>query len=44
MVRAIVGTMIEIGFGKMNLEEFEEIILPGTDAGQENLLRQRDYF
>jgi tRNA pseudouridine38-40 synthase len=26
MVRAIVGTMIEIGFGKMNLNEFEEII------------------
>jgi tRNA pseudouridine38-40 synthase len=27
MVRAIVGTMIEIGIGKMNLWEFEEIIL-----------------
>ncbi len=27
MVRAIVGTMVEIGFGKMNPEEFEEIIL-----------------
>ena len=27
MVRAIVGTMIEIGFGKMNQKEFEEIIL-----------------
>jgi len=27
MVRAIVGTMIEIGFGKMDLKEFEEIIL-----------------
>jgi tRNA pseudouridine38-40 synthase len=26
MVRAIVGTMIEIGFGKMNLKDFEEII------------------
>jgi tRNA pseudouridine38-40 synthase len=26
MVRAIVGTMIEIGFKKMNLKEFEEII------------------
>jgi tRNA pseudouridine38-40 synthase len=26
MVRAIVGTMVEIGFGKMNLKEFEEII------------------
>lgn len=26
MVRAIVGTMTEIGFGKMNLAEFEEII------------------
>jgi len=26
MVRAIVGTMTEIGFGKMNLKEFEEII------------------
>ncbi|MBA4321456.1 MAG: tRNA pseudouridine(38-40) synthase TruA, partial [Odoribacter sp.] len=26
MVRAIVGTMIEIGFAKMNLNEFEEII------------------
>lgn len=27
MVRAIVGTMVEIGFGKMNPNEFEEIIL-----------------
>jgi tRNA pseudouridine38-40 synthase len=27
MVRAIVGTMVEIGNGKMNLKEFEEIIL-----------------
>jgi len=27
MVRAIVGTMIEIGFGKMDLKEFEEIII-----------------
>lgn len=27
MVRAIVGTMIEIGSGKMDLKEFEEIIL-----------------
>jgi tRNA pseudouridine38-40 synthase len=27
MVRAIVGTMIEIGMGKMNLTEFEEVIL-----------------
>jgi tRNA pseudouridine38-40 synthase len=27
MVRAIVGTMVEIGFGKMNQKEFEEIIL-----------------
>jgi tRNA pseudouridine38-40 synthase len=27
MVRAIVGTMVEIGFGKMDLKEFEEIIL-----------------
>ena len=27
MVRAIVGTMVEIGFGKMNLNEFDEIIL-----------------
>ena len=27
MVRAIVGTVIEIGFGKMKLKEFEEIIL-----------------
>ncbi len=26
MVRAIVGTMIDIGYGKMNLKEFEEII------------------
>lgn len=26
MVRAIVGTMVEIGFGKRNLKEFEEII------------------
>jgi tRNA pseudouridine38-40 synthase len=27
MVRAIVGTMVEIGFGKMNVKQFEEIIL-----------------
>jgi tRNA pseudouridine38-40 synthase len=27
MVRAIVGTIIEIGYGKMNLNEFEDIIL-----------------
>jgi tRNA pseudouridine38-40 synthase len=27
MVRAIVGTLVEIGFGKMDREEFEEIIL-----------------
>jgi tRNA pseudouridine38-40 synthase len=27
MVRAIVGTSVEIGFGKMNLKEFEDIIL-----------------
>jgi tRNA pseudouridine38-40 synthase len=27
MVRAIVGTMVEVGFGKMDLNEFEEIIL-----------------
>jgi tRNA pseudouridine38-40 synthase len=27
MVRAIVGTLIEIGFGKMNEDEFEKIIL-----------------
>jgi tRNA pseudouridine38-40 synthase len=26
MVRAIVGTMVEIGFGKMDTEDFEEII------------------
>jgi tRNA pseudouridine38-40 synthase len=26
MVRAIVGTMVEIGFGKMDLNEFEDII------------------
>ena len=27
MVRAIVGTMVEVGFGKMDLKEFEDIIL-----------------
>jgi tRNA pseudouridine38-40 synthase len=27
MVRAIVGTIIETGFGKMNLDEFDEIIV-----------------
>jgi tRNA pseudouridine38-40 synthase len=27
MVRAIVGTMIEVGYGKKNLKEFEDIIL-----------------
>ena len=29
MVRAIVGTLVEIGFGKINLQEFEEVILAG---------------
>jgi tRNA pseudouridine38-40 synthase len=33
MVRAIVGTMIEIGFGKMTLAEFEEVIT-SKDRGQ----------
>jgi len=27
MVRAIVGTLVEIGFGKMNQDEFEAIIV-----------------
>jgi tRNA pseudouridine38-40 synthase len=27
MVRAIVGTMVDTGFGKLNLREFEKIIL-----------------
>jgi tRNA pseudouridine38-40 synthase len=27
MVRAIVGTLIEIGFGKMNIKEFETVIM-----------------
>lgn len=27
MVRAIVGTMVDVGFGKKNLKEFEDIIL-----------------
>ena len=27
MVRAIVGTMVEIGFGKMNLKQFDDVIL-----------------
>lgn len=27
MVRALVGTMVEIGYGKMDIKEFEEIIL-----------------
>jgi len=27
MVRAIVGTLVDVGFGKISLEEFEEIIL-----------------
>ena len=33
MVRAIVGTMVEIGFGKMDLKKFEEIIL-AKDRGK----------
>ncbi len=35
MVRAIVGTMIEIGLGKINLDEFRQIIAHGnrSDAG-----------
>jgi len=27
MVRALVGTMVEVGAGKMNVKQFEEIIL-----------------
>lgn len=27
MVRAIVGTMVEVGFGKMDIKQFEEILL-----------------
>jgi tRNA pseudouridine38-40 synthase len=27
MVRAIVGTMVELGFAKMDIKKFEEIIL-----------------
>ena len=33
MVRAIVGTMVEIGFGKMNLIDFDELIL-AKDRGR----------
>jgi tRNA pseudouridine38-40 synthase len=33
MVRAIVGTMIEIGFGKMDLKEFNEVII-AKDRGK----------
>jgi tRNA pseudouridine38-40 synthase len=33
MVRAIVGTMIEIGTGKMNLAEFENIIIAKDRSG-----------
>ncbi|TAL68742.1 MAG: tRNA pseudouridine(38-40) synthase TruA [Bacteroidetes bacterium] len=33
MVRAIVGTMVEIGIGKISLEEFDEIIL-ARDRGK----------
>jgi tRNA pseudouridine38-40 synthase len=36
MVRSIVGTMIEVGYGKMSLKEFDEIIISGdrTRVGQ----------
>jgi tRNA pseudouridine38-40 synthase len=27
MVRAVVGTLIEVGIGKINVEDFEKIIL-----------------
>lgn len=33
MVRAIVGTMVEVGFGKINLKEFDEIILARDRSG-----------
>jgi tRNA pseudouridine38-40 synthase len=33
MVRAIVGTMVEIGFGKIDLNGFNEIIL-AKDRGK----------
>ncbi len=35
MVRAIVGTLVEVGLGKMNFEEFKKIISEGerSDAG-----------
>ncbi len=36
MVRAMVGTMTEVGLGKMNLDQFQELLQKGTrsDAGQ----------
>jgi tRNA pseudouridine38-40 synthase len=33
MVRSIVGTMVEIGYGKMSLQEFEELIIAGDRSG-----------
>jgi tRNA pseudouridine38-40 synthase len=33
MVRSIVGTMVEIGYGKMSLPDFEELIKAGDRSG-----------
>ena len=36
MVRAIVGTLIEVGKGKMTIDEFRQVLLSGkrTEAGE----------
>jgi len=44
MVRAIVGTMVEVGFGKMDLKEFEDIILAKDRCKPANLPLRRGCF
>ncbi len=44
MVRAIVGTMIDIGSGKINLNEFEEIIVAKDDVRPVNQLLPKGLF
>ena len=44
MVRAIVGTMIEIGFGKMDAEDLKKLFMQKTAAKPENQLRRKDCF
>ncbi|MFS0491674.1 tRNA pseudouridine(38-40) synthase TruA [Leadbetterella byssophila] len=50
MVRAVVGTLLEVGYGKIGLQEFENIILAkdrtkaGTAVKAEGLTLERVYY